>query len=74
MDIRVKGYTILADAVPPDGIVSLSPGSNVMDLLLFLGIKPEDVILIFVNNVQVGMESILHAGDNVVLFPLTGGG
>ena len=74
MDIHVKGYTVLADAVPSDGVVSLPPGSNVMSLLLFLGIKTEDVMLIFVNDVQVGMESVLHAGDNVVLFPLMGGG
>jgi len=74
MDILLKGYTVLADAVPSGGVVSLPAGSNVMSLLLFLGIKTEDVMLIFVNNAQVGMESVLHAGDNVVLFPLMGGG
>ncbi len=51
----------------------LPHGSSVKELIDKLGFRHEEIKLIFVNNLIVPPETLLHEGDNVALAPATGG-
>ncbi len=52
---------------------SLPGGSKVNDLIDKLGFQHEEIKLIFVNNLFVSPETLLHEGDRVTFAPATGG-
>ncbi|WP_305046824.1 MoaD/ThiS family protein [Geoalkalibacter sp.] len=47
--------------------------ASVKHLIEKLGLRHEEIKLIFVNNLIVPPETILHEGDQVALAPATGG-
>ncbi len=52
---------------------NLPGGSSVKDLIGKLGLNHEEIKLIYVNNLIVPHETVLHEGDKVALAPATGG-
>jgi molybdopterin synthase sulfur carrier subunit len=50
------------------------PGTTVRDLMEQLGVPGTEVKLIFVDGVKGHLESALHGGERVGIFPPVGGG
>ncbi|MCD4689145.1 MAG: hypothetical protein K8R55_07410 [Desulfuromonadaceae bacterium] len=48
-------------------------GATVNEITQIMGVKTEEVKLIFVNYKEVSMNTLLHEGDEVGLSPKTGG-
>lgn len=75
MHITVKCYATLQRFQPTGGEdFSLREGGTVLDVVLALGIAPEDVTVIFVNGLHAPMDKALADGDRLGLFPAVGGG
>ena len=75
MKIRVKCFATLAGHTPGDGENYPVPeGETVASLMERLGLRPEDVNLMFVNSERAYPETPLKDGDRVGLFPAVGGG
>ncbi|MDR3043805.1 MAG: MoaD/ThiS family protein [Desulfovibrio sp.] len=75
MHITVKCYATLQRFQPEDGEEFSPPGGGtVHDVVLALGIAPEDVAVIFVNGLHAPMDKALAEGDRLGLFPAVGGG
>jgi sulfur carrier protein ThiS len=51
----------------------LADGAKVTDLVDKLGFRDEEIKLVYVNNIIVPKNSLLHEGDRVALAPPTGG-
>ena len=53
---------------------TLPAGSTVAELLAAIGIPPEDEVTVGLNGEQAARETVLHDGDDAVLFsPMEGG-
>ena len=74
MRLVVKCYATLMPFTPEGGALEGFSGATVLDLLLHLGLNPEDVKIVFVNGVSVETDAPLHDGDRVGIFPAVGGG
>ncbi|MBZ2173443.1 MoaD/ThiS family protein [Nitratidesulfovibrio sp. SRB-5] len=75
MIITVKCYATLQRFQPGSGEeFSLPGGGTVHDVVLALGIAPEEVAVIFVNGLHAPMDKALAEGDRLGLFPAVGGG
>lgn len=75
MHITVKCYATLQRFQPKAGEEFFLPGGGtVHDVVLALGIAPEDVAVIFVNGLHAPMDKMLSEGDRLGLFPAVGGG
>ena len=75
MTISVKCFASLAELQPQDAdAFPIDEGETVAQVMARLGIPPEHVALIFVNNVHRKPEDILKDGDTVGFFPPIGGG
>lgn len=72
--IHVKTFATLGDLFPSDPEFPLKEGDRVRDIMDRMGIPPEKVTIIFINNVHAGEETPLKAGDVLGLFPPIGGG
>lgn len=51
----------------------MSQGATISDLIAKLGLRREDIKIIFLNNSLEQAGAVLHDGDNVALAPVTGG-
>ena len=52
---------------------NIPDGARVTDLIDKLGFRDDEIKLVYVNNVIVPQESLLHEGDRVAFAPPTGG-
>lgn len=74
MNVKVKLYSNLRISRFTDRIISLPNAPNIYDLMATLGIGHQEVAFCLVNGRRVELSHILADGDEVVLFPLIGGG
>jgi molybdopterin converting factor small subunit len=51
----------------------MSQGATISNLIAQLGLRREDIKIIFLNSSLGQAEAVLHDGDNVALAPVTGG-
>ncbi len=54
--------------------IKLEGPSSVKEILKSFEIDPEEVAIIFVNKKHAGLDTAVHPGDSVSLFPKVGGG
>lgn len=77
MNVNVKCFAQLARDEICDYKKStpqnLPLGSSVKELIGKLGLRNEEIKLIYVNHVIVPAETLLHEGDTIALAPATGG-
>ena len=77
MNVSVKCFAQLAkdDVCDYHGSTphDLPEGSDVKQLIDKLGLRHEEIKLVFVNNAIVSQDTVLSEGDKVALAPATGG-
>lgn len=75
MKIQVKCFATLASHLPENSDeFPIEQGETVASVANRLGIKEEDVHLIFINSARAYFDSELADGDRLGLFPAVGGG
>jgi len=75
MEITVKCFATLAQFLPENSDnYPIELGDTVADIVSRLGMKEEDINLIFVNSARAFMDTGLNDGDRLGLFPAVGGG
>ena len=74
MEVHVTLFATLRGQGPPKRVVDLARDSRVLDLIRALEIPRDKARIIFVNHRLAGMETPLHAGDRVGIFPHISGG
>ncbi|WP_147821232.1 MoaD/ThiS family protein [Salidesulfovibrio onnuriiensis] len=75
MKITVKCFATLARHTPENADeFPVEDGAAVITIVERLGMKPEDINLIFVNSARAYLETELNDGDRLGLFPAVGGG
>lgn len=75
MEITVKCFATLAHYLPENADnYPLGSGETVASIVQRLGMKEEDINLIFVNSARAYMDTKLRDGDRLGLFPAVGGG
>jgi molybdopterin converting factor small subunit len=74
MQIRIKCFATLSGHTPEGGSLQLPEGATVMDAAALIGLKEEDVKLIFVNSKSAGFDTVLADDDQLGIFPAVGGG
>lgn len=74
MKIRIKCFATLGDHTPEGGSLQLPEGATVMDAMILVGLKEEDVKLIFVNSKSAALDTVLADDDQLGIFPAVGGG
>ncbi|MGD8250793.1 MAG: MoaD/ThiS family protein [Desulfobacterales bacterium] len=73
IDLRL--FATLTQYLPMDsGNYAIPEDATVLDVIRSLGIPETEVKLAFVNSVQVSVDTVLHGGDRLGLFPPVGGG
>lgn len=73
--IQIKLFATFLEKLPARADhFPVKAGATVSDLADLLGIDPKDAKLIFINGRKGDLDSILHEGDRVGLFPPVGGG
>lgn len=73
IDLRL--FAALASRTPADASsYPIEAGMSVKQLLAKIQVPPADVKLIFINGVRGRLESRLHGGERVGIFPPVGGG
>jgi molybdopterin synthase sulfur carrier subunit len=73
--IQLKLFATLAAHMPPEGDrVEIAAGATVGDLVSRLAIPAAKAKLIFVDGRKGTLETVLHGGERVGLFPPVGGG
>lgn len=73
--ISVRLFASLAQRMPatPDRF-AVSPGTTTGEVLSALGISEDEARLVFINNKQADLSSVLKDGDRIGVFPPVGGG
>ncbi len=74
MNIEIKCFASLAAFAPQSGYIEMPEGAVVADVIARLGIKNEDVKIIFINGVHAEESSPLKRDDRLGLIPAVGGG
>jgi sulfur carrier protein ThiS len=74
MPVTIKPYGILKEYIHNLPEVSVPPGQTVRQALATLGIPPEVVALVTVNDVQQDKDYTLQDGNIVKLLAVIGGG
>ncbi|SHI48812.1 MoaD/ThiS family protein [Halodesulfovibrio aestuarii] len=74
MQVEIKCFATLSDFTPKGGFLAVDDGSTVKQVIDLLGIKAEDVKIMFINGKHESLESVLKEGDRLGLFPAVGGG
>lgn len=52
----------------------ISPGTRIRDIINRLGIPEDKAKLIFINGIKGEIDSTLHGGERIGIFPPVGGG
>ncbi|NDV20022.1 MoaD/ThiS family protein [Pseudodesulfovibrio sp. JC047] len=75
MGIEIKCFATLAQFLPENSDeYPIETKETVRTLVAKLGIPKDDVTLIFINAARSDLDTELHDGDRVGLFPPVGGG
>ena len=74
MQIEVRCFATLSPHTPKGNRLDLPDGTTAGEAMHILGIRPEDLKLIFVNGVHAEPDRILNDGDRVAFVPAVGGG
>ena len=74
MQIEIKCFATLADFTPEGGVMDVKDSATIRDVMEVLGVKEEDVKIMFINGKHESFESVLKEGDRLGLFPAVGGG
>ncbi|MEI6874191.1 MAG: MoaD/ThiS family protein [Spirochaetota bacterium] len=74
MRISVRLFASLRDGRFDEREMDVPEASVVGDLSASIGVRPEEMAVIFVNNRHAEPESALHEGDRLAIFPPVGGG
>lgn len=75
MEITVKCFATLAQYLPKnEDNYPIGTGETVASVVQRLGMKEEDINLIFINSNRAFLDSELRNGDRLGLFPAVGGG
>ncbi len=75
MEIELRLFATLAARMPAGAERYPIPnGMTIRQLLEQLQLPPDEAKLIFVNGVRTGLETVLHGGERVGIFPPVGGG
>ena len=79
MKVELNLYATLARYLPAEasagsGMLDVSPGITVNELLDQLGIPADLVKLIFINGTHANGDAVLKEGSRVGVFPPVGGG
>ena len=73
--IDLKLFATLAARLPADASqLSIEDGMTIGQLIDRLEISPSEAKLIFVNGVRKHLDTVLHGGERVGIFPPVGGG
>lgn len=74
MQIEVRCFATLSPHTPKGNRLDLPGGTTAGEAMHILGIRPEDLKLIFVNGVHAEPDRVLNDGDRVAFVPAVGGG
>jgi len=75
MGIEIKLFATLTQFLPKNGDnYPIEDGETVGSLIEKIGVPVDDVSLMFVNSLKVGLDRELQDKDRVGLFPPVGGG
>lgn len=74
MQIEVRCFATLSPHTPKGNRLDLPDGTTAEEAMHILGIRPEDLKLIFVNGVHAEPDRVLNDGDRVAFVPAVGGG
>ncbi|KGK82415.1 molybdenum cofactor biosynthesis protein MoaD [Desulfosporosinus sp. HMP52] len=74
MRVTVKLFATFRDGRFKVEERELPQGSNVLNILEPLNIKPDEVAICLVNGRDVNAQHFLNDGDTIALFPPVGGG
>ncbi|WP_456385803.1 MoaD/ThiS family protein [Desulfolithobacter sp.] len=74
VDIKVKLFAYFREGRFKEAAFRYEEGTTPGRIVTQLGIDPDDVGVIMVNNRQAGMNTVLNDGDTVAIFPKIGGG
>ena len=74
MQIEVRCFATLSPHTPKGNHLDLPDGTTAGEAMHILGIRPEDLKLIFVNGVHAEPDRVLNDGDRVAFVPAVGGG
>lgn len=74
MQIEIKCFATLSDFTPEGNFLAVDDGTTIKQVIDALGIKIEDVKIMFINGKHESLESVLKEGDRLGLFPAVGGG
>ena len=73
--IDLKLFATLASQLPPNASdFPITDGITIAQLIGHLNISAQDAKLIFVNGVKTELDTTLHGGERVGIFPPVGGG
>ncbi len=73
--IDLNLYATLAARLPADASqLSIEDGMTIGQLIDRLEISPTEAKLIFINGVRKNLDTVLHGGERVGIFPPVGGG
>ncbi|MCT4536176.1 MoaD/ThiS family protein [Halodesulfovibrio sp.] len=74
MQIEIKCFATLSDFTPEGNMMTVEDGATIQQVIDALGIKTEDVKIMFINGKHQSLSSVLSEGDRLGLFPAVGGG
>ncbi|MDJ0781184.1 MAG: MoaD/ThiS family protein [Desulfosarcinaceae bacterium] len=73
--IELKLFAHLSKYLPSEGErLSIEPGQSVAEVLDTIGLPAEKAKLIFINGIKGTLDTVLHGGERVGLFPPVAGG
>lgn len=65
---------LLKNLLGSKGEYAVEPGHNVRETLISLGIKPELIAMVTVNNEMQSKDYLIQDGDTIMLMAVIGGG
>jgi sulfur carrier protein ThiS len=74
MQLTVKLFAFFRDNRFKEKVADYPEGTTVEDIILSLGIKPDEVGVTMINSRHCTLEQVPATGDQLAIFPLIGGG
>ena len=74
--VTVNLYAILRQYIggAPSSEVEIDPGQTVEQVLVQLGVPPDQTRIIFLDNRAADLSAVLQGGEQINVFPAVGGG